>query len=108
MDTVLKERAARSLEHVFTMLSLVLPRQPLEVAYRSLKTDDAHLRGTALEYLETSLPIAIREKLWPFLDADAPRARSQRSREEIVRELLQQRASISISLQELRRRSEPR
>ncbi len=43
---------SQSLAHVFTLLSLVLPREPLQIAFRSLHADDRQLRGTALEYLE--------------------------------------------------------
>lgn len=64
----LQQRASRSLEHVFTMLSLVLPPRPVQVAFRGLHSGDSHIRGTALEYLETALPPAVREKLWPLLD----------------------------------------
>ena len=106
LDGVLRERASRSLEHVFTVLALILPREPLRIAFHGLHADDAQLRGTALEYLETALPVQIREKLWPFLDAEAPRDKQARPREEVVAELLRSRSSIAISYQELRRRSE--
>ncbi|WP_437606918.1 hypothetical protein WMF20_39275 [Sorangium sp. So ce834] len=66
---LLVERTSRSLEHVFRVLSLCLEREPLEIAYRALHADDAHLRGTALEYLENVLPAPIRESLWPYLGA---------------------------------------
>ena len=81
MDGFLKERAGQSLAHVFTLLSLVLPTAPLQIAYRGLLTDDPALRGTALEYLEGVLPRDIRERLWPFLGGEpavatrTPRAR---------------------------------
>lgn len=45
-----------SLEYVFVLLGLVLPRQPVLMAFRALQTEDRHLRGTALEYLQTVLP----------------------------------------------------
>ncbi|PIE16009.1 MAG: hypothetical protein CSA66_07885, partial [Proteobacteria bacterium] len=45
------ERVDRGLEHVFTLLGLVLPARTLRLAFRGLHTDDANLRGTALEYL---------------------------------------------------------
>ncbi len=67
LDMFLKERAARSLAHVFALLSLVIPREPLQIAFRSLHVEDHHLRGTALEYLEGVLPGPIRQALWPFL-----------------------------------------
>ncbi|WP_437315110.1 hypothetical protein [Sorangium sp. So ce385] len=68
-ERLLVERTSRSLEHVFRVLSLCLEREPLEIAYRALHADDAHLRGTALEYLENVLPAPIRERLWPYLGA---------------------------------------
>ena len=49
-------RAGQSLAHVFTLLSLVLPSQPLQIAFRSLHSQNSRLRGTALEYLEGVLP----------------------------------------------------
>lgn len=104
VDEVLRDRASRSLEHVFTVLSLVLPAQPLRVAFRGLHTDDQLLRGTALEYLETALPPGVRDKLWPFLD-DRPRRPSERARprEEIVADLLRSNESIALNLAALRR-----
>ena len=83
VDEFVRDRAGESLAHVFTLLSLVLPREPLQIAFRSLHTDDQNLQGTALEYLEGVLPAPIRERLWPFLEDAAPsrarRARATRS-----------------------------
>jgi ATP:ADP antiporter, AAA family len=62
-------RGDNSLAHVFTLLSLVLPAEPLHVAFRGLNTDDTHLRGTAFEYMDVVLPPAIRQRLWPLLVA---------------------------------------
>ena len=55
MDEFVKDRAGQSLAHVFTLLSLVLPTEPLQIAFRGLHTDDQNLQGTALEYLEGML-----------------------------------------------------
>lgn len=57
------------LAHVFRVLGLVLPSEPLRVALRAAKTDDPELRGMALEYLESILPPDVRAQLWPLLDA---------------------------------------
>jgi ATP:ADP antiporter, AAA family len=73
LDAFVRDRAGQSLAHVFTLLSLVLPREPLQIAFRSLHSEDAFLRGTALEYLDGVLPPAIRQRLWPFLSR--PRVR---------------------------------
>ena len=45
MEEFVRDRAGQSLAHVFTLLSLVLPREPLQIAFRSLHSDDRQLRG---------------------------------------------------------------
>ncbi len=104
MDEVLSDRANRSLEHIFTVLSLVLPRQPLKIAYRGLHTTDRMLRGTALEYLETALPEDVRRALWPFLEDSRAKRRESRPTNEILENLLQSNQSIVINLEELKKR----
>jgi ATP:ADP antiporter, AAA family len=104
-DAVLKERASRALAHVFTMLALVLPRRPLQLAFRALHVSDPHVRGTALEYLETTLPESIRRSLWGFLEDTRTGARPHRSRDAIVRDLLASDATIALDLKRLRRRT---
>ena len=94
---------APSLAHVFTLLALVLPREPLQIAFRSLQTDDQHLRGTALEYLDGMLPPRIRERLWPFLET-GPARRSTRPRDEVMAELLRSHRSINLNLESLYQR----
>ena len=105
VDEFLKDRAGQSLAHVFTLLSLVLPTAPLQIAYRGIHTDDPGLRGTALEYLEGVLPPDIRDRLWPFL-SDRPRKQSDtRARDQILADLLRSNESIMLNLEELRRRT---
>ncbi|HET7038899.1 MAG TPA: hypothetical protein VFH97_03370, partial [Gemmatimonadales bacterium] len=101
-DELIRDRANRSLEHVFTMLALILPRQPLRVAFRGLHTDDAHLRGTALEYLEAILPEDVRKALWPFLEDRRAARATPRPTEAVLRELLESHQSIVINLEKLR------
>lgn len=108
VDEFLRDRASRSLEHVFTLLSLVLARQPLSVAFHGLYTNDEALRGTALEYLEGVLPPDIRERLWPFLEDRRPRQRIERPREDVLAELLLSNKSIQLNLDQLRRAARPR
>jgi AAA family ATP:ADP antiporter len=104
VGAAVRERASRSLEHVFTILALILPRQPLQVAFLGLTTDDPQLRGTALEYLETALPEEIREKLWPFI-GDAPKhERVSRSKQEVVQDLLAARSSVFIDMEALKKK----
>jgi hypothetical protein len=100
LDEFVRDRAGQSLAHVFTLLSLVLPREPLQIAFRSLNSDDRHLRGTALEYLEQTLPAPIRQPLWPFLVYRRPAP--ARAHGDIIADLL--RASDSITLQSVAKR----
>jgi len=67
LDEFVRDRAGQSLAHVFTLLSLVLPRQPLNIAFGSLTTGNTQLRGTALEYLENVVPAGVKQALWPYL-----------------------------------------
>jgi hypothetical protein len=106
VDEILRKRADRGLEHVFTLLSFLLPPEPLRVAFRGLHTDDPMLRGTALEYLASVLPEAVRAGLWSVLEegrAPAPATREPRA---LLDELLQSHASIELQLQEVRKRLE--
>ena len=103
VDQFVRDRASQSLAHVFTLLSLVLPREPLQIAFRGLHTADSNLRGTALEYLEGVLPASIRDRLWPFLEDRRPGDRPPRPRDEILADLLRSNSSIMLNLEELKR-----
>lgn len=104
LDQLVRQRANRSLEHVFNLLSFVLPRAAVRAAFRGLHAPDAHLRGTALEYLESTLPEPIRVKLWPFLEEETAAAPGEGSATALEK-LLESQASIRMSLEELRRRT---
>jgi HEAT repeat protein len=106
-DTVLRERADKSVRHVFTLLSLLYPKEPLELALHGLRTEDAMLRGTSLEYLESILPPELQRALIPALESGGrgPKHAPARSREQILEELMRSRESIQISLEELRKAS---
>jgi ATP:ADP antiporter, AAA family len=106
VDEFVRDRAGQSLAHVFTLLSLVLPREPLQIAFRGLQTGDQNLRGTALEYLEGVLPAGVRERLWPFLEDRRPPRRSPRPHDQILAELLRSNQSIMVNLEELQRREQ--
>lgn len=107
VDAYLKGRANQSLTHVFTLLSLVIPAEPLRIAFRGLHTTDPNLRGTSLEYLEGVLPPAIHGRLRPFLEERPARQPAARPREEVLAELLKSSDSIMLNLEELKRQSHP-
>jgi hypothetical protein len=102
VDEVLRDRATRSLEHVFALLSLVLPLQPLRIAFSGLHTEDEALRRTALEYLESVLPAEVRTSLWPLVaERGAPPRPAQT--QDALADLMRANQSIQISLEDLRR-----
>ncbi len=68
LDEVLRDRAHQSLEHVFTLLALVLPREPVRTAFRALHSGDRALSDLALQYLERAVPAQVRQTLWPVLE----------------------------------------
>ena len=77
-----------SMEHVFTLLGLVLEREALRLALRAVVSRDRTLRGTALEYLENVLPESVRHGLWPWLgEAADGAARSNRTSKALVEDL---------------------
>lgn len=77
-----------SMEHVFTLLGLVLDRQALRLALRAVTSHDRTLRGTALEYLENVLPEDVRRGLWPWLGETVEGAtRSNRPSNALVEDL---------------------
>ena len=63
LDHELRDRADQRLEHIFSLLALVLPRSPLMAAFRGLHREDRVYRGLALEYLENLLPARIHDKM---------------------------------------------
>jgi hypothetical protein len=82
------------LEHVFRLLSLSLPREPLHVAFQALHTENTYLRGTALEYLDSVLPPGVREHIWKFLEGPAVRSASPKPADVVLRNLMTSRSQI--------------
>jgi ATP:ADP antiporter, AAA family len=68
-----------SLEYLFVLLGLVLPQESVSVAYRSLQTEDRHLRGTALEYLQSVMPAPVWKSLEGLIGDRAIVARAVRA-----------------------------
>ena len=87
LDDVLRERAHQSMEHVFTLLALVLPREPVRTAFRALHSGDRALMDLALEYMDRAVPPAVKETLWPVLVGRAE-AIPEDVREKAARDIL--------------------
>jgi len=92
-------------EHVFNLLALALEREPARIAARAFTTEDAYVRGTALEYLETVLPARLFSAFRPLLDAPSPPTR-RRSPAEVRADLIRAGTTMTVSLDELRRQLE--
>jgi hypothetical protein len=97
LDEVLKNRASKSLELVFSLLALHLPPEPLKVAFRALHSEDRLLRGLALEYLESNVPTEIVTKLATLAEPE-PNALPPRPKEMVLEELMRSQQSILLSI----------
>ena len=91
-------------EHVFNLLALALDREPMRIAARAFGTDDAYVRGTALEYLETVLPESVFAAFRPLLDAAGPVPVRHRPAADVRAELMRAGATMTVNLSELRSR----
>jgi AAA family ATP:ADP antiporter len=77
----------RGVEHVFTLLALILDPDAVYLAMQATLSEDVNLRGTALEYLENVLPADLYQKLLTHLGSQHEGRYGQRSLGDIVREL---------------------
>jgi AAA family ATP:ADP antiporter len=57
------ETLERQIPQIYALLSLVLERGPLQIAWAAMKSEDRSLRGTALEYLANVLPEDVFQRL---------------------------------------------
>ncbi len=105
LDEVLKDRADRSLEHVFSLFAVIYPREPLMAAFRALHQNDRMFRGLALEYLENVLPEEIRERLWQIIEEAPPAPISPADEKAVLASLVESNAAFVLRLR--RPESEP-
>jgi hypothetical protein len=93
-------------EHVFNLLALALDREPVRIAARAFTNEDAYVRGTALEYLETVLPPQLFAAFTPLLAGTGPAPARRRSANEVREDLIRAGSTMTVSLDELRRQLE--
>jgi hypothetical protein len=93
-------------EHVFHLLALALDREPVRIAARAFATDDVYVRGTALEYLETVLTPRLFSALNPLLAGTHHPPARRRSATEVRDDLIRAGATMTVSLDEVRRQLE--
>ena len=97
LDEFLKERAHVGLEHVFALLALLYPREPLLVAFRALHVEDRRLRATAIEYLDGILPATTRDLLWRVV-GEHPVLGEPRDEAAVLDDLMKASATVVIKL----------
>lgn len=98
LDDQLRDRSDRSLEHVFSLLAAVLPREPLKVSFRALHSEDHILRGLAMEYMDSILPENLRERMRTMIKT-TPEPASHVTPEEALQRLLDSHASLMMPSQ---------
>ena len=91
-------------EHVFNLLALTLEREPMRIAARAFTTEDAYVRGTALEYLETVLPAPVFVAFRPLLAAAGAAPSRRRPPADVRADLIRAGTTMTVSLDDLRRR----
>ena len=82
------EPVDRQLPQLFALLSLVLERGPLQIAWAAMRGQDRALKGTALEYLSNVLPPDVFPRVRSCFGAStAPLPRAARPLEQVADEL---------------------
>jgi AAA family ATP:ADP antiporter len=69
LEKLLGERMGEHLGNIFGLLGALHPPKDMSAAYRSLLSGQANLRNNALEYLDNTLSVALRQILVPVLDS---------------------------------------
>ncbi|HYN03253.1 MAG TPA: hypothetical protein VE359_12465 [Vicinamibacteria bacterium] len=78
----------RQLPQLFALLSLMLERGPLQIAWTAMKAQDRALRGTALEYLSNVLPADVFPRIRSCFGASSvPAPAASRPVEQVAEEL---------------------
>ncbi len=80
--------ANKSLEYIFRLLALIYDREVVNSCYQALLSENRTLYGTALEYLDNTLPSNIRDNLWPFIKGTVEVTKGHRDHQELVDKLL--------------------
>ncbi len=81
------ETVERQIPQIYALLSLVLERGPLQIAWAAMKGEDRNLRGTALEYLANVLPEDVFKRLRSCFGAGTWTAPAPRPVAELADEL---------------------
>ena len=97
-------QAGRTVAFCVRLLSVVLPRGPLDLALDALGADRASRRGTGLEYMENVLPSDLKARLLPFLESPAIMRYARREDESILADIAREEREKIHSLARLKER----
>ncbi len=75
------------LRHLFNLFGIIFGTNEMNICYDALQAEDPAIRGTALEYLDNQLPQDVRTPLWPLIASGQSELKSDRSAQEIMRDL---------------------
>ena len=76
------------IHHLFNLLGTLYGSIALELCFQALQSGDQTQEGTALEYLENTLPLELRNALWPAIAVPGAPEKTGRSPRQMLRELL--------------------
>ena len=68
LEKLLGERMGEHLHNVFGLLAVLYPPRDIWAAYRSLLSGQPAVRNNALEYLDNTLSVALKQQVNPMLD----------------------------------------
>ncbi len=91
----------RHFRHVFTILSIVLDKEVMELSMLALFSHETQLQGTALEYLDHVLPENLRQILWPHLGGATTLVKATRSRKDLIDDLMRSATRIKLDRRKL-------
>jgi ATP:ADP antiporter, AAA family len=94
LDEVLRDRADKSLEYLFSLLAIMIPAEPLKVAFRALHSQDRILRGLALEFLESHLSSDAVSRLRRLVEPSTEAPAARRDAPQVLQELMNSQESI--------------
>jgi AAA family ATP:ADP antiporter len=97
LDDVLRDRSQLAWEHLFSLLALILPREPLRIAFRALHTDDRQLHGLALEYLDSVLPPSLH-RVQDIFETSATPAPATGAPKDLTTRLMDARETVTLKL----------
>ncbi len=78
----------QAVQHLFNLLGALHGSIAMELCFQALQSRDHTQEGTALEYLENTLSLELRNALWPIIAAPSAPAKTGRPPRQMLQELL--------------------